>query len=72
MSRLEMIVFIADTLAPGRNYAEVDELRKLAETDLKRCALAVLTELEKYVEKSGYESSRDSREAIAWLLGEVD
>ncbi|MDR1067978.1 MAG: nicotinate (nicotinamide) nucleotide adenylyltransferase [Clostridiales Family XIII bacterium] len=70
MSRLETIVFIADTLAPGRNYAEVDELRKLAETDLNRCALAVLTELEKYVKKSGYKSSRDSREAIAWLRGE--
>jgi nicotinate-nucleotide adenylyltransferase len=67
MSRLEMIIFVADTLAPGRSYAEVDELRALADTDLEDCALAVLVELERYVAANGYESASDSADAITWL-----
>jgi nicotinate-nucleotide adenylyltransferase len=67
MSRLEMIIFVADTLAPGRSYAEVDELRALADTNLEDCTLAVLVELERYVAANGFESASDSAEAIAWL-----
>jgi nicotinate-nucleotide adenylyltransferase len=69
MSRLEMIIFVADTLAPGRTYPEAEWLRGLARKDLRECTLTVLIELERYLEAQGYEHSRDSKEAIAWLRG---
>lgn len=36
MSTLEMVVFLADAIEPGREYPGVDHLRALAETDLLR------------------------------------
>jgi len=67
MSRLEMIVFVADTLAPGRTYREVEGLRELADKDLEECTLTVLIELERYLKTNGYESAKDSIEATRWL-----
>lgn len=40
MSKLDKIIFIADKVEPARVYAGLDEIRKLAETDLD-CALNV-------------------------------
>ena len=67
MSPLELVVFLADTLEPGRTYSNVDELRELAFDNLYKGALEVLYELKIYLEKNGYNMSRDSDEAIAWL-----
>ncbi|MDR2610048.1 MAG: nicotinate-nucleotide adenylyltransferase [Clostridiales Family XIII bacterium] len=71
MSRLEMILFIADTLAPGRTYSEAAQLRELARKDLRVCTLAVLIELKRYLAANGYDSSRDSEDAIKWLEQEL-
>jgi HD superfamily phosphohydrolase YqeK len=67
MSRLELIIFLADTLETGRTYAGADRLRSLAYTDLYACGLAVLTELKVYLDQNGFEMGRDGDEAIAWL-----
>jgi putative nucleotidyltransferase with HDIG domain len=70
MSRLEMIVFLADTLEPGRTYEGVDELRKLAFEDLEAGTLRVLKELGVYLKRNGCEMTADSLEAIDWLEAE--
>lgn len=67
MSKLELIVFLADTLEPSREYAGVDALRSLALKDLYMGALTVLRELKLYLEKNGFEMDRNGLEAIEWL-----
>jgi predicted HD superfamily hydrolase involved in NAD metabolism len=42
MSRLEKIIFLADYIEPGRRFPGVDEVRKLAETDLDSAVLKAL------------------------------
>jgi putative nucleotidyltransferase with HDIG domain len=71
MSRLEMIVFLADTLEPGRTYEGVDALRAFAFEDLEAGSLRVLIELGVYLEKNGFEMTTDSLEAIEWLKSRV-
>jgi predicted HD superfamily hydrolase involved in NAD metabolism len=71
MSRLELIIFLADTLEPGRTYGGVGELREECLKDLHRGALTVLIELEKYLNKEGLEASKDTKEAIMWLTQSV-
>jgi nicotinate-nucleotide adenylyltransferase len=69
MGKLELVVFLADTLEEGRCYKGVERLRGLVREDLYGGALAVLTELQDYVDRSGYERSPDSTAAITWLEG---
>ncbi len=42
MEPFDMLVFFADSCEPGRNYPDVEELRRLGEQDLKKGTLAVL------------------------------
>jgi HD superfamily phosphohydrolase YqeK len=69
MSLTEIIIFLADTLEPGRAYAGADRLRELVLEDLYAGALQVLIELDEYVERNGYVKSEDTTEAIEWILG---
>ena len=69
MSKLELVIFLADTLEPGREYSNVDELRDIAMEDLYNGALEVLYELKIYLLNNGYSNSQDSEEAINWLEG---
>ena len=43
MSLLEKIIYIADAIEPNRNYPGVEQLRKVAETDLDEACLLSLT-----------------------------
>jgi nicotinate-nucleotide adenylyltransferase len=67
MSRLELIVFLADTVEPGRTYDGTSRLRSHCLDDLERGAVQVLTELKKYLEKKGLRVSPDTEAAIADL-----
>ncbi|MDR0875363.1 MAG: nicotinate-nucleotide adenylyltransferase [Clostridiales Family XIII bacterium] len=69
MSRLELIVFLADTVEPGRTYDSIDKLRGHCLEDLERGAAQVLAELKKYLEKKGLDVSPDTLAAIADLKG---
>ncbi|MGA9173830.1 MAG: bis(5'-nucleosyl)-tetraphosphatase (symmetrical) YqeK [Thermoactinomyces sp.] len=42
MSLLEKIIFLADYIEPGRRFPGVDEVRRMAESDLDRALLAAL------------------------------
>jgi ribosome silencing factor RsfS/YbeB/iojap len=72
MSKLELIVFLADKLEPTRNYGGVSRLRGLAYDDLYRGALEALKELHEYLARNGVEPARDSLDAIEWLEGETE
>ncbi len=52
MSPLAKILFIADMTERGRDYDGVEELRKIAEDDLERGFLAVLSHKAEYVKSS--------------------
>ena len=67
MSRLELVVFLADTLEPGRTYDSIGRLRDDCMDDLEQGAYQVLVELKKYLEKKGLNVSSDTLEAIEYL-----
>ena len=67
MSKLELIVFLADTLEPGREYPGVDRLRKETDKNLYRGALSVLRDLKGYLYKNSIDPVNDTIEAIEWL-----
>ncbi|MDR3072862.1 MAG: bis(5'-nucleosyl)-tetraphosphatase (symmetrical) YqeK [Clostridiales Family XIII bacterium] len=67
MSRLELIIFLADTLEPGRTYSDVGRLREIALKDLYAAAFETLRSLGLYLERSGFEISPDNAEALEWL-----
>ncbi|MDR3365285.1 MAG: nicotinate-nucleotide adenylyltransferase [Clostridiales Family XIII bacterium] len=64
MSRLELIVFLADTVEPGRTYDRIARLRDTCRDDLEKGALDVLIELKLYLEKKGLAVSEDTEAAI--------
>ena len=49
MSVLEKVVFLADLVEPSRNYAGVDELRKICEDDLDKGLLLAFDSTLQYV-----------------------
>lgn len=67
MSDLELIVFLADTLEPGRNYNSIEKLRKTCLEDLREGALVVLRELKEYLLLNNYAVTSDTEDAIADL-----
>ncbi len=53
MSLLEEVIYLADAIEPNRAYPGVDELRKIAQTDLERACLRSLTNTIDFVTSSG-------------------
>lgn len=63
MSRLEKILYLADAIEPGRDYPQVDALRKAAEENLdKACVLCMERSME-YVRSTGASVDPDTIEA---------
>ncbi|SDY86672.1 bis(5'-nucleosyl)-tetraphosphatase (symmetrical) YqeK [Tindallia californiensis] len=52
MSKLEQIIYLADFIEPGREYADVDTLRKLSEDSLERAVFTALNNTMIYVLKT--------------------
>lgn len=42
MTALDKIIYLADVIEPGRNFTGVDEIRKVARTDLDKAVLVAL------------------------------
>ncbi len=67
MNLLEKIIYVADYMEPCRNFPGVEELRRLAFSDINgalRLGLEMTLEL---LNKQGSEVSPGSREALDWL-----
>jgi len=69
MSRLEKILFLADTIEPGRTYDSISELRETCLKDLDKGVYTVLVELKAYLEKKGVAVSVDTEAAISECQG---
>ena len=55
MSTLEKIIFLADAIEPGRHYLGVEEIRKVAETDLDgACILSLARTIEHVRDEKGW------------------
>lgn len=72
MSKLEKIIYLADFIEPGRNYAGVEELRIAAEQDLDKAVLLALNNTIKYVISMGKLLHTNTIEARNTLLLEGD
>ena len=53
MSTLEKIVFLADAIEPGRKSPGVQEIRKMAETDINKACLKSLTGKVNFIKDKG-------------------
>ena len=67
MGPLSLAVFVADKIEPGREGEWVEELRSLAEKDLREAAKRSLKSSVSYNEGKGRAIHPRSREALEWL-----
>jgi predicted HD superfamily hydrolase involved in NAD metabolism len=68
MSPLEKVIFLADSIEPGRNYPGVDDIRNVAKTDLNRACLMCLERTIEYINNKGFYLDPDTLEAREWFL----
>ena len=67
MSLLEKIIYVADYMEPNRNFPGVDQLRRLAFTDLDEALKLGLEMTLALLNKQGGEVSPESMEALEYL-----
>lgn len=68
MTALDQVVFLADLTEPGRTFPGVDELRRIAETDLPGAVLAALRINLEYAMRRGWLIHARSVAAYNWLV----
>jgi len=67
MSKLDKVIYIADSLEPSRDFPKVDELRKIMYVDLDECLYELMVHTKEYVISIGATFSPISDLAIAEL-----
>ena len=67
MNTLEKIIYVADYMEPNRNFDGVEELRRLAYTDLDKALKLGLEMTLALLKEQGREVSPESQQALAWL-----
>jgi len=67
MNTLEKILYVADYMEPNRDFPGVEELRKLAYTDLDKALKLGLQMTLRLLEQRGEDISPESAEALAFL-----
>ncbi|WP_367306210.1 bis(5'-nucleosyl)-tetraphosphatase (symmetrical) YqeK [Alicyclobacillus acidocaldarius] len=71
MGALEMVLFVADAIEPSRDYPGVEDIRALAEKDLKAAALASFESTLRYALDRGFSIDLTTVNARNELLNEV-
>ena len=69
MNTLEAIIYVADYMEPNRDFPGVEELRKLAFSDLQAALKLGLEMTLVHLKNQGSEVSPESRQALDWLKG---
>ncbi len=69
MNLLEKIIYVADYMEPNRSFDGVEELRKLAFTDIDKALQLGLEMTLAMLRQQGREISPESQQALAWLNG---
>lgn len=67
MSQLEKIIYLADSIEPGRKYPGVSRLRRLARKDLDKAVLFSLDNAVAHVKRRKVKLDKDTLEAREWL-----
>ena len=67
MTLLEKIIYVADYMEPNRNFPGVEELRRLAYSDITAALKLGLEMTLEHLNRQGNEVSPESKEALAWL-----
>ena len=67
MSLLEKIIYVADYMEPNRDFPGVEELRRLAFSDLDAALKLGLEMTLEHLKRQGLEVSPESRDALAFL-----
>ena len=67
MSLLEKIIYVADYMEPNRNFPGVEELRRLADTDITAALKLGLEMTLQHLKNLGDEVSPASAEALNFL-----
>lgn len=70
MNLLETILYVADYMEPNRDFPGVEELRRLAYSDIHAALRLGLEMTLEHLKKQGSEVSPESREALEYLCGE--
>lgn len=68
MSTLEKVIYLADAIEPGRNYPDVDKVRKLAEISLEKACLFSMEHSINYIRERGLFLHEDTIKARDYLL----
>ena len=70
MNLLEMIIYVADYMEPNRDFPGVEELRRLAYSDLRAALKLGLNMTITLLRQQGREVSPESAQTLAWLESE--
>ena len=67
MSKLEMIIYIADYIEPQRDKApRLDEIRRLAFADLEECMYQILSDSMNYLSSNPEDLDKKTEEAYEY------
>lgn len=72
MSDLEKVIYLADTIEPGRCYPGVEQLRQIAYKDLNEACLMALSRSIDYINSRGLELDSDTMQAKKYLTEEEE
>ncbi len=72
MSLLEVIIYVADAIEPGRDYPGVEEIRRAAEEDLDRACLMSLSHTIDYVKSEGKYLDQDTIRAREYFTDKLN
>ena len=67
MSLLEKIIYLADLIEPSREFAGIDEIRKLAYQDIDEAMLVALKQVMDFVKGRGFMLHPSSMEAYQYI-----
>ncbi|MDD6043512.1 MAG: bis(5'-nucleosyl)-tetraphosphatase (symmetrical) YqeK [Eubacteriaceae bacterium] len=70
MSVLEKVIYLADAIEPNRNYPGIEELRRVAQSDLDRAVMMSLERTIEYVTQQGNFLDEDTIKARDYYLKE--
>lgn len=72
MNTLEKIIYVADYMEPNRNFDGVEQLRRLAFSDLNGALQLGLEMTLTMLRQQGREISPESKQTLAWLKGKEE
>ncbi|MBQ8606261.1 MAG: bis(5'-nucleosyl)-tetraphosphatase (symmetrical) YqeK [Clostridia bacterium] len=72
MSKLELLVCLADSIEPTRDYAGVEKMRKTARTSLEKALCMCLDRTIEFIKQRGLYMHSQTVKARDWLKGNTD